>query len=200
MNYLELSIGELEKESKRLAKRINKDYKPDIIVFIAKGSYIIGKTLSDFFNVPLIEINAVRKGNKLKKILGPFLKLIPSNIKKYLRKKEIESGIHTNTTHRNVFLAHGELQLKAASNVLIVDDSIDTGYTAKQVMEYIKENFKNERVKFASLNYFEESQKVFKGDFNLYKNTIMIGPWSKDSKYNKEFVEFYNLYKQKEGI
>jgi hypoxanthine phosphoribosyltransferase len=197
MRYLELSIKDTEEVSKQLAQKISQDFKPDVVVFIAKGAYIIGDVISKYFDVPLIEIHAVREGNTLKNLVSPILKLIPKGIKIYLRKKELQLGVHNKISDRRVYLEKGKDKLEGAVNVLVVDDSVDTGHTAKQVCDYILRHYENKIVRFASLNYFEESEKVFKVNYSLYKNHIMIGPWSKDSEYYTEFISQYKIAKQK---
>ena len=77
MKYIELSIEDLKKTNKELVKIISKsNIKYDLVIFIAKGSYLIGKGIADELKLPLLEINASRKGGKLKKILKPILKII----------------------------------------------------------------------------------------------------------------------------
>ncbi|MEH7444005.1 phosphoribosyltransferase [Bacillus sp. JJ1122] len=170
---------------------MDRNFRPEVVVFIAKGSFIIGDTISKYFNVPLIEVYAVREGNKLKELISPLLKIIPKNLKNHLRKRELQSGIHNNNSNRKVYFAKEQEILDKVSNILIVDDSIDTGHTAKQVYDFLLSNFGDKTVKFACLNYFEMSKKVFSGDFTLYKNHIIIGPWSKDSKYYHDFKKRY---------
>ncbi len=187
----------LREKSLELAKNIEKTYKPDLVVFVAKGSYIIGEEISKHFNTPLVEVYATREGNKIKNILSPFIKLVPRDLKNYLRKKEVKSGIHDKNTKRRVYFKKEYKELMLSKNILIVDDSVDTGHTAKQVYEHIKEKYENKKIKFASLNYFKKSEELFKVDYCLHENYIMIGPWSKDSKYYKEFLTRYNLAKKK---
>ncbi|WP_371810004.1 phosphoribosyltransferase [Geobacillus sp. DSP4a] len=182
--------------SKQLAQKISQDFRPDVVVFIAKGSYIIGDVISKYFNVPLIEIHATREGNTFKNLVSPILKLIPKGVKIYLRKRELQLGVHSKNSDRRVYLEKGKDKLEGAENVLVVDDSVDTGNTAKQVCEFIRNNFWNKTIKFASLNYFEESKKVYRVDYSLYKNYILIGPWSKDSKYYNEFIMRYQQWKE----
>ena len=50
MESIELSLKSSKVESKRLAEKICKEYKYDLVIFIAKGSYTIGKELADFNN------------------------------------------------------------------------------------------------------------------------------------------------------
>ena len=53
MELVELSLKSLEEVSLKLAKKINEDFDYDLVIFIAKGSYLIGKTIADYKNVPL---------------------------------------------------------------------------------------------------------------------------------------------------
>lgn len=196
MKYLELSIKDTEEESNKLAQIISKDFKPDIIVFIAKGAFIIGKVISKYFNVPLIEIHAVREVGKFKNYFSFILKFIPKKLKTYLRKKEILSGIHNKYTERRIYFEKGSEKLKKAKKILVVDDSVDTGHTAKQVCDYLVRNFGEKTIRFACLNVFEESEKTFKVHYRLYKNYIIVGPWSRDSKYYSNFIYKYKMAKR----
>ncbi|HWO76920.1 MAG TPA: phosphoribosyltransferase family protein [Bacillus sp. (in: firmicutes)] len=196
MKYIELSIKDTEEASAKLAQKIGQDFKPDVVIFVAKGSLIIGDTISKYFGVPLVEIYAVRDGNKFKDLVSPILKIIPKSIKVYLRKKEFESGVHSKNAERRVYLNQGFEKLERAQNILVVDDSVDTGNTVKQVHGYIINKFGKKSVRLASLNYFEESIQIFRVDYSLYKDTILIGPWSKDSKYYSDFVKRYEEWEK----
>ena len=78
MKYIELSIPELEVSSRDLAKKVASEFQPEVVVFIAKGSFLIGQEISNYFNVPLVECFAVREGNKLKELGSPILKILPN--------------------------------------------------------------------------------------------------------------------------
>ena len=81
MNYQELSIKNLKKTDKKLYNLLNKEYKYDLVIFVARGAYLIGRDFSEFNNCPLLEIKASRSGGKLKKLLRPILCLIPEKLK-----------------------------------------------------------------------------------------------------------------------
>ena len=195
MEYLKLSIKSLEEENKKLFEIINKNFDYDCVVFIAKGSYLIGKDLATFKNVPLLEIFSKRKGATLKKIVNPILKILPTKMKKVLREKEFNSDVHTKNYERKIFFEENIWKkYKNVQNILIVDDSVDTGYSMKFVKDEVhnffdKENRKN--IKVAALNCFEKSEKIVKTDYFVYKNTILEGPWSNDSKENDNFIKLY---------
>ncbi|MRG85073.1 phosphoribosyltransferase [Salinibacillus xinjiangensis] len=196
MKSIELSLNDTKEKSIELAKKVEKNFKPDVVVFIATGSYHIGKTISDYFDIPLVEVFAVRTGNSLKKYMSPLLQLIPKGIKNTLRKAELKSGMHNKDSERKVFIERDKHILINAKRILIVDDSVDTGSTAKQVATFVKETVRNAEIKFASINIFDESKEVYKVNYFLYENHIISGPWSKDSKYHKQFLKEYDSYKK----
>lgn len=196
MNYQELSIKKLKEINKELFEKVYKNYKYDCVIFIAKGAYLIGEDFSKLGSTPLLEIYASRKGNKLKKILKPVLQLLPDKLKIFLRKKEMKSDIHDKNNDRQINYDSKKWEnYLDCKKILIVDDSIDTGYSAFLVKEEVSKFFKKSKVKIAVLNYFKKAEKILKPDFYLYENTIIKGPWSNDSKENKKFLKLYNDWK-----
>lgn len=195
MKYLELSENDVREESKRLANKIEGSYKPDLVIFIAKGSYYIGDEISKYFKIPLFEIFAVREKNKLKEIISPILKIIPKSIKKQLREMEVNSGIHNKNINRKVYMDEKfKKQLKEYKEILVVDDSVDTGNTIIEIVKYLKKY--DLKIKIASLNVFEMSKEKIEIDYYNYENTMLNGPWSKDSMYYKKFMEDYKIWKK----
>lgn len=193
MNYLELSAENAKKETIKLAEIIGKDFTPDSVIFISKGAYQIGLDLGNYFNVPVLEIFAERKANKLKSMLSPILKIIPSKIKFFLRKYEVKIGIHKNNTDRDVHWGYvpPEYQNINFEKILLVDDSCDTGNSFIQCIQEIHNKYLNAEIKTAAINVFSSSFDVINTDYYLHKDCTISGPWSKDSKENKEFVKHY---------
>jgi len=181
MEYMELTIEDVKKLSLDLAKKIKKDFNPDYVLFVERGSLYIGQEVSNFFEVPLLGVSASRKKSKLKKVVSPLLIIIPSFIKKKLREKEINSNTHEKNSDRKVFL-NFDCNLNK-KNVVIVDDSADTGFSILQIQ------------KTACLNVLDKSVKNIKIDYFLMKNTMLSGPWSNDSKFHKQFLIDFQHYK-----
>lgn len=197
MDCLELSIKNLENECLIWTKEINKEYKPELVIYVAKAGYLIGKVMSDVFNVPLIGINSERKGNGLKSILQPILKLIPTKVRFWLIKMELKSNIHKKDTERHTYFINSleSYNIENINKIIIVDDSVDTGNSIVAVKKVVQEYFINAEIKIASLNVWDKSEELIKTDYALYKNTIIKAPMSKDSKEYNQFINIYNSKK-----
>ena len=197
MESIELSLKSSKVESKRLAEKICKEYKYDLVIFIAKGSYTIGKELADFNKCKLIEIRATRQGNSIKEKLNKVLNILPKKVKKVLRNIEFKSNIHEKIIERKI--SYDEKiwqQYTECKKIILVDDSVDTGHSMKQCKEVVEQYFKNSEIKLAALNVFSKSEKVVHVNYYLYKDKLLEGPWSNDSKENDKFVQLYKEYKE----
>lgn len=196
MEYLELSLENVKEITNKLYKVIMNDkYNYDLVIFIAKGSYPIGIELSKLANVPLLEIEATRKGGKLKKIIKPLFRFIPKNILIKLRKKEMNSDYHEKNQDRNINFNHKIYEnYLDCKRILLVDDSIDSGYSIIEAKKEIEKFFKNSKVKIAVFNCMNKS--IVKPDYMIYENKMICGPWSNDSKFYSNFISDYKEWKK----
>lgn len=195
MDYIELSKENVVEEAKKLANDIKKNFNPDVIIFVAKGAFYIGDEISKNLKVPLIEIYATRNGGKIKNKIQPILMLLPRRIKKKLRELEIKIGIHKTKETRKIELENKYLEkIKEYKNVVLVDDSVDTGNTINQILKFL-ENY-NLNIKVAAINVFSDSKKLVKIDYYNYTDKLINGPWSGDSKYYVEFLGDYRKWKK----
>ena len=197
MESIELSLESSQAESKRLAEKICKEYKYDLVIFIAKGSYTIGKELADFNKCKLIEIKATRQRNSIKEKLKKVLNILPKKVKKVLRNIEFNSNMHEKIVERKISYDEQIWQrYTECKKIILVDDSVDTGHSMKQCKEVVEQYFKNSEIKLAALNVFSKSEKVVNVNYYLYKDKLLEGPWSNDSKENDKFVQLYKEYKE----
>ncbi len=196
MEFINLSKKDVKKNCDKLYKLIIKDnYDYDLVIFIAKGSFYIGKDLAELKKVPLLEIEALRKGNNLKRFLRPMLVLLPDSIKKSLRKKELSFNKNVNPIEERYISFNDEIyeKYKKCKKILVVDDSIDTGNSVKQVIDALKKFFKKSTIKVAVFNVMAKSS--IKADYTIYEDTLLSGPWSNDSKENKQMINDYLEWK-----
>lgn len=196
MEYKELSLANVKEKTKELNNIIaEENFKFDIVIFIAKGSYPIAKEIANLNNVPLLEIYATRKGGKIKKIMKPFMKFVPKKILISLRKKEMNSNYHEINNKRDVKFSIDKFKkYEECNKILLVDDSIDSGYSIIEVKKAIEKFFKNAEIKVAVFNTMNKSS--VKPEFTLYEDTMICGPWSNDSKYYNSFINEYREWKK----
>ncbi len=194
IKLMELDMNEAQKMSLQLAQKVKE--KPDLVVFVAKGAYLIGVTVAEYFHASLLEVEAVRSGNRWKDLLKPLLTILPAGLKVWLRKKEIKSGTHTQNTERHVMINHTNKLVNAKiHNILLVDDAVDTGNTILAVKNALHKEFPQAHISTAALFVFEASKALVNIDYSLYKDTIFSAPWSNDSVYKKEFMAQYSKMK-----
>lgn len=195
MDCFEISMENFEEECRNWAEELKKHYQPDMVIYVAKAGYLIGKTMSEVFRVPLVGISAVRKGNRLKSIVGPFFSLVPNVIRNRLIEFELKSNVHKADSERHVEFINDLSKYKESEikNIIIVDDSIDTGYSMRAVKETVQSHFKEASVKTAGFNVWDKSKDIIITDFSLFTNTIIKAPMSKDSKDYKKFIKLYHL-------
>lgn len=197
VEFVTLSIQDVAIESKKLAREFEKKYQcsPDVIVFIAKGGYLIGKLAAEYFDIPLLEIKAQRSGGVIKNFLAPLIKYIPSKIKRYLRDRELSLGIHAKKTDRNILFYDRQIPKQHNwGKIFLVDDSIDTGYTIKACSDYLKKKFPHAIVYVGGLNVWQQSTSIIQTDCALMYDTAIQGPWSVDSAEYRKYISLYEAW------
>ena len=195
MKYTELSRKDIENDCFKWAMDIKKSYQPDLIIYVAKAGYLIGREMNRVFDVPLVGISASREGNGLKEIFGPIVSVMPNFIRNFLISVELKSDTHSKNTERKIHMHEGleMLDKEKFHHILIVDDSVDTGHSMKQVVNVISSMFANAEIKTAGLNVWDKSKSIIDTDFALFNNTVIKTPMSKDSKEYKDFMKIYNI-------
>ena len=196
MNSIVLSLENLEKERLSLARKVEADFRPDLVVYIARGGYLIGDTIAGYFNVDNIGIHAEREGGKLKELISPVLRCLPQSVKLSLRKMELASGVHKEYKERKIYWDNSDVclrVLKNKKNILVVDDSVDTGYSMISVVQKIRRDVGEDIIiKTAAINCWSKSLSVIRTDFCIYEDTIIQTPMSKDSQEYSVFEFLYN--------
>ena len=125
MKYDELTLITLKTKALELRNQILNDYQYDLVIFIARGSYLIGEVVAE--DLPLIEVKASRKSSTLKKIMRPLIMILPKKLTIFLRRREMQSGVHDTDGERNIIF-NEEIwnRYKKVKNIILVDDSVDS--------------------------------------------------------------------------
>lgn len=198
MDCIELSINDVRTQCRAWAEEINQEFQPQLLIYVAKAGYLIAEAMNEVFHADILGIDATRKGNKLKERFGKVFTHVPRFVHKWLISLEMKSNIHEKDTERRVLFHEkiNSIKKNLIKNILIVDDSVDTGYSMVSVLEEVKKNFPDTEIKTASLNVWDKSKKVFITNYGLYFNMIIKAPMSKDSKEYKIFKEIYSVATQ----
>ena len=202
MNYTELSLKELREISLAEATKIQKDYPVDLIIYVARAGLPIALYMNEVFAAQLLGIGAQRKGNALKSKLGPLVRYCPRFVRDLMITIELKTKVHKRDVERNIAFHESieKLDTEKYKNILIVDDSVDTGNSMKLVYEAVKARFLDADIRTYSLNVWEDSKQVFITDYCSYENTVIRAPMSKDSREYNKFCELYEVSSRNDFI
>lgn len=199
MEFIEYSLESLHDESIRLAKRIEGDgYRPDCVAYLARGGWIIGKAVAEYFGVPLIELSAHRKGDSAKDYAAVFLSRIPRSIRIMMRSLEIRNRLSHDdgdSQRKSVHLTSRYPIPNHINRILLVDDAADTGASIVAGRGILSEAFPKAMIMTAVINVFGKALMSAHIDWWLYEDCLLCLPSSKDSK---EYDQFIALYEAKE--
>lgn len=197
MDCVDLSLKKLYRSCRSWCEQIKPAYAPELVIYIARGGYIIGRAMQAGFEVPLVGIGAARQGNSVKEYMFPILAVMPRKICNVMRRMEVRSGVHRRQSDRQIRF-HKELaniaNPDAVTKILLVDDSIDTGHSMRQVRAHVARKFPHAEIRIFVLNEMTSQQPVIRADYVLYRDTALRTPMSKDSG---EYYTFKKLYRNR---
>ena len=198
MQYLNMTLSEVEKLTYVFSKKIRRDFEPDLIVFIAKGGFIVGRTIAEYMNAPLYEVETERNGSIIKSFFSPIIRLLPNRIRFWIIELEMRLHIHNNTKRKIMNVANDLINLSkhiGKCNILLVDDAVDTGSSMNAAKESIMNLFPQATIKSASISVIDYSKDFFETDYHIFDNTIIKTGTSKDSSEHKDFLKEYYEWK-----
>ncbi len=150
---------------------------------LQNGIKHLGKKLNDFYKNEELYVISVLKGSVMFTVdLVKHLKM-PLNMN-FIRLSSYGSGFTSSGKVNAVDISLPDLNGK---NVIIVEDIIDTGLTAKFLIDFIHLNFKTKSLKFCSLLDKRETRKVdIEPDYYCFQigNQFVVG-------YGLDYDGFY---------
>jgi hypoxanthine phosphoribosyltransferase len=190
------SMQEIQNDCKIWATEIEKSYIPDLIVFIAKSGYLFAKSFADYFNCDMVDVLAKRPANGTKDGLKSIMKLVPEKLVLKIVSSPLMYKYNENKKDRCIELSQRYYYEtnKNHKNILIIDDSVDTGWTLLQVENMVKKDFPNAVIKTASYSVIEYSQKRISVDYERMKNTVVLTCTSRKSKEYDKFINDYEKW------
>lgn len=148
-----------------LAKTVQRNYKPNLVIAIDTGGSVPGELIAKILDTPILHITIRRNINNGRMYnLDPIpLRWIMSAYHHFLFhtiKPTVSEGINVNISGKKV---------------LIIDDSFHTGATIDVAIDYLRKASVSE-IKTASLAYVSKR----KPDFSVLPIGNYSFPWSKD--------------------
>lgn len=189
---------DIEEDCKLWASEIKKSYCPELIVFVAKSGYIFAKPMAEVFGCEMVDIVASRPKTNAKDKSKGLIKKIPASIVLSIISSPFMYKLNEKKSERNVEVSP---ELKKYSDyenihkILVVDDSIDTGWTIIAVVEKLKEMFDNDDIKVATYSLIEISEKRCQVDYYRKKNEVILTATSRHSDEYDDFVNDYLTWK-----
>ncbi len=185
MEYI--TISQVKKISKEIIESKDvSNFDPQSVVYIESAGRLIGRTISDYANLPLYSIQTVRSGSAIKEKIKIIFNFLPWQISHLLRKIELSTSLHK-FSQREINV-EGKLPEDKKTRILLVDDAIDSGNSMKSVYEFlIKLGYENI---YTAVITTTSSNPIFKADYSHF-NKLLTFPWSIGSK---EYYKYQKLY------
>lgn len=188
------SMEEILTDCKSWAEEICKTYKPDLIIFIAKSGFLFAKPMAEVMECEMADIIAVRPANSKKDRFSKLIKYMPEKIVLEVLRSPFMYKFNERKKERDVRITKKfeEEKHKRHKKILIVDDSVDTGWTLQKVVTTVGETFPGTEIKTASYSVIQYSKHRIKVDYFRYMDVIVLTATSRKSKEYKKFLNLYN--------
>lgn len=180
-------------DCKEWAEEIGESFQPDLIVFIAKSGFLFAKPMAEHFDCAMVDIIVSRPASKTKDKLKKIIKLIPKSIILFILKRPFMYKLNDKEKERKITITerYENEKRKKHEKILIVDDSVDTGWTMRHVNKIVKENFPNAIIKISAYVVIDYSAGKVNVDYYRYRNKIILTATSRASNQYETFLGQY---------
>jgi hypoxanthine phosphoribosyltransferase len=188
INIVNITLKDLPTLADQLAGQIRSNGFPvGHILYIERAGRLPGYLLQSRLGGSISGVRTERPRNLLKELLSPLIPFIPLGIRDKLRKGELRA--YQRLSKRKVEFKE-ELP-HSQTHLLVIDDSIDSGYSVQAVLKTLLEKgFARNRIKIGAINTTLQSHAV-DPDFLCFENQIISFPWSRDSMERKTYLQLY---------
>ena len=191
------SSDEVRKDTLIWANEISKVYSPDLIVFIAKSGFLYAKFFQEYFKCEMVDVIASRPDNKYMDIIKKTVPFVPKWLLSLYLRRKVSASHYSDKAERIVqgTIRFEQLNFEKYNNILLIDDSVDTGWSLLKVQEYLYHKGIEKKVKTASYCVLSESLNRVNVDFYRLKDSIVITSTSRYSREHRKFLTDYERWK-----
>lgn len=192
------NMWEINSDCKNWAAEIGAAYQPDVVIFLAKSGFLFAKPLAEYFGCEMADIAVSRPSNGGKDKIRKYIPKIPRFILYFALKSKFIYGYHNKNNEREVRITKRfeDLDFSKYQRILLVDDSIDTGWSIQRVLELLRKKAAHCEIKIAGYCVIGMSEERVKTDFFRYKDTIVV---TATSRYSSEYQSFLKEYESWNG-
>lgn len=178
------------------AQEIEKSFVPDLIVFLAKSGFMYAEPIAEYFGCALADIKVSRSAVKKTALLDGFVKYVPRKIWLCMLSSplmfmlnEREAKRYLEVTPRYISTTKGNY-----NRILVVDDSVDTGWSMRCILDRIAADFPGAEVKTAAYTVFQYSKNRVHVDYNVLCDQVIFNATSRRSEENAVFLSSYQKW------
>lgn len=187
LRVLQRTMKEVREDCKLWASEIAQTFRPDIVIFIAKSGFLFAQPIAEFFGCPMADVTVKRPGDKVRDHVKKIFRFVPKFIWSiYVRISPLFNDKHT----ERIFIPGTKLQalnLADYRNILLVDDSADTGSSIVKAVQELRALAPESVIKTCCYCVIYLSDKRVSIDYFRYKDTVIFsGP----SRYSPEYGDF----------
>lgn len=193
--------SEVQDDCRKWAEEIRQSFVPDAVVFVAKSGFLFAEAMAEELRVPMADISASRPGNDSKDRIAQILPKMPRFLLALALSSKAQISYNQENSQRNVQVSGRLRDLcdKNPKRILVVDDSIDTGWTVLKVKEELARMLPDAEIRIAGYCVLTSSEDMVQADYFRYKNRIVVTATSRYSSEYREFLDDYEKWKGQFG-
>lgn len=177
------------------ARSIASEWRPDIVVFLAKSGFLFAEPIADELGCPLVEVCASRPDNGAKDAVRDRVAWLPRWALALALSAKSGYVRHERDSRRDVRpgASLSAIDLCEYQHILLVDDSVDTGWSMAGAVKLLQEMAPESEIRVASYCVVGGSESRVKCDYRRYDDAIVM---TATSRFSPEYKRFLDDYKQ----
>ncbi len=194
-------MAEVQEDCRTWAREIAAVFNPDAIVFLEKSGFLFAKPMAEEFGCPMYSIAVSRPGNDAKDGIRKIVPWVPRPLLAAVLSSKAAYAYADDNSRRAVKTnpAFDRAPLEDAARILIVDDSIDTGWSILAASEVVRRRASEADIRIAGYCALDYSGDRVGVDFIRKSNAIVVTATSRYSKEHAMFLSELEAWKRSSG-